>query len=159
MKLTKRNARKSAANEKGRRDSLPAAINLYPVVDTNKGHSPKDQTVHLPFIPGNQNTQAVACSLHCGGSRTALAFVVPDLRCPNMHRIMWPAGGMSDLANLTRCKDAVLLIAATGPARRDACLLHWKWHHYDSPRHRVCPRQAEKSDAGTWKLASRGVPS
>jgi hypothetical protein len=42
-------------------------------------------------------------SLHRGRSRQALVRVFP---CGSLFRIEWPDGVFSDLANLTRCKDA-----------------------------------------------------
>jgi hypothetical protein len=42
--------------------------------------------------------------LHRGRSRRVLVRVVPD--CCGLYRIEWPDCGLSDLANLTRCKAA-----------------------------------------------------
>ena len=33
--------------------------------------------------------------------------IVPDSACPGMYRIRRPAGSLSDMANLTRCRDAL----------------------------------------------------
>jgi hypothetical protein len=42
-------------------------------------------------------------SLHRGRSRRTLIRIVP---CGTLFKIEWPDGARSDLANLTRCKDA-----------------------------------------------------
>jgi hypothetical protein len=34
--------------------------------------------------------------------------IVPDAKWPNMYRIRLPGGGLSDMVNLTRAKDALL---------------------------------------------------
>jgi len=33
--------------------------------------------------------------------------VLPDPKWPGMYRIKWPDGLLSDMANLTRCRDAL----------------------------------------------------
>ena len=48
----------------------------------------------------------IVYSLHSGRSRRALVRVVSD--CRDLYRIEWPDRGLSDLANLTRCKAAAL---------------------------------------------------
>ena len=47
---------------------------------------------------------SIVCSLHRGRSRHTLVRVIPD--CCGLFRIEWPDIGLSDLANLTRCKAA-----------------------------------------------------
>jgi hypothetical protein len=42
-------------------------------------------------------------SLHRGRSQRALVRIIPDAP---LHRIAWPDSGLSDRANLTRCKQA-----------------------------------------------------
>jgi hypothetical protein len=44
-------------------------------------------------------------SLHHGRSRRAIVRVVPDYQTA-LYRIAWPDIGLSDVANLTRCKAA-----------------------------------------------------
>jgi hypothetical protein len=40
-----------------------------------------------------------------------LAIVEPDAKCTGMYRIRFPDGGLSDMVNLTRAKDAALALA------------------------------------------------
>ena len=44
--------------------------------------------------------------LHCGRSQKTIVKVVPD--STGLYRIEWPDIGLSDTANLTRCKQAAL---------------------------------------------------
>jgi hypothetical protein len=67
-----------------------------------------------------------ALSLHNGNVRTPMALVVPDARGPGMWRISWPDGQLSDMANLTRIKDAAAEICDRGPPRRDRRRFRWK---------------------------------
>ncbi len=61
-----------------------------------------------------------------GRARCPLATVVPDTRWPDMWRIAWPDGQISDMVNLTRAKDAAVAIAERGPPSRYQRLLWWK---------------------------------
>jgi hypothetical protein len=45
-------------------------------------------------------------SLRRGRSQKCLVQVVPDDESPPLHRVAWPDIGLSQPANLTRCKDA-----------------------------------------------------
>jgi hypothetical protein len=76
-------------------------------------------------ITPTPNAQVQYC-LHYGSNRRPLATVVPDAQWPGMFRIAWPDGQLSDMANLSRTKDAAMAIAERGPPRRDARHLHWK---------------------------------
>jgi hypothetical protein len=78
----------------------------------------------LRFTPAI-NTAQVRC-LYYGKARTPLARIVPDARYAGMWRIAWPAGGVSDMVNLARAKDASMAIAERGPPARDRLMLHWK---------------------------------
>jgi hypothetical protein len=49
--------------------------------------------------------------LHLGKRTTTLLHVVPDKSYPSVWRIRFPDGSLSDMANLTRAKDAALYIA------------------------------------------------
>jgi len=40
------------------------------------------------------------------GNRSTGIVVAPDHRYPSMYRVHWPDREPSDIANLTRCKDA-----------------------------------------------------
>jgi hypothetical protein len=92
-------------------------------------------------------------SLHYCGSRTVLAVVVPDLRWPDMWRIMWPAGGMSDMGNLARIRDAAVLIASRGPPFRSPDRLQWRC--YETPANGVWTRWPGKNDPAPEKLEKR----
>jgi hypothetical protein len=43
-----------------------------------------------------------------------------------MWRVRWPDGSLSDMANLSRAKDAAFVIAQNGPPARDGKRLHWQ---------------------------------
>jgi hypothetical protein len=49
--------------------------------------------------------------LHLGKRTTALLHVVPDKSYPDMWRIRFPDGSLSDMVNLIRAKDSALHIA------------------------------------------------
>jgi len=63
------------------------------------------------------DNQYVIYALHRGRSRRALVRVVPD-PC-GLYRIEWPDIGLSDVANLTRCKAAALEWAQRKAATED----------------------------------------
>ena len=80
----------------------------------------------------------IVYSLHSGRSRRALVRVVLD--CCGLYRVAWPDIGLSDLANLTRCKAAarewaerntVLEDRKTNVARRLKSLdnFWWSWSY------------------------------
>jgi uncharacterized protein (DUF2237 family) len=48
----------------------------------------------------------ISCRLHYGQSQTPVLEIIPDPS--GLYRIAWPDIGLSDLANLTRCKQAAL---------------------------------------------------
>ena len=77
---------------------------------------------------------SIVYSLHRGRSRRALVRVVLD--CCGLYRVAWPDIGLSDLANLTRCKAAarewaerntVLEDRKTNVARRLKALDNFWW--------------------------------
>jgi hypothetical protein len=43
-----------------------------------------------------------------------------------MCRISWPDGRLSDIANLSRIKDAAIAICERGPPARNRQLFNWK---------------------------------
>jgi hypothetical protein len=47
-------------------------------------------------------------SLYHGNNRNPLLTVEPDLKYTGMYRIRFPEGGLSDMVNLTRAKDAAI---------------------------------------------------
>src|SRR5262249_35437243 len=56
------------------------------------------------FVP------TISYRLHYGQSQTPVLEIIPDPT--GLYRIAWPDSGLSDLANLTRCKQAALEWAA-----------------------------------------------
>ena len=48
----------------------------------------------------------LAHRLHCGRSKKILVKIIPD--SSGLYRVVWPDIGLSDIANLTRCKQAAL---------------------------------------------------
>jgi hypothetical protein len=64
-------------------------------------------------------------TLHHGNTPEPLATIIPDVVHPGMYRV-WANGQLSDLANLTRAKDAAFLIAQRGPPHRGRNGLHWQ---------------------------------
>jgi hypothetical protein len=88
-----------------------------------------------------------AYALFYGSTPRPLATVVPDSQWRGMWRIAWPDGRLSDMANLTRAKDAAEVICATG---RDSALLHWKRH--------ACERAAEARTGDLTPISWLGGP-
>jgi hypothetical protein len=84
-------------------------------------------------------------ALHYGSTERPLAAVVPDSRWPGMWRIAWPDGELSDMANLSRAKDAAEVICATG---RKSSLLHWKRHGCERPLEAATGALAADDDSG-----------
>jgi hypothetical protein len=72
--------------------------------------------------------QEHAYALYDGNSKKPLAIVVEDE--DGWHQIMfvivWPDGEQSDIANLSRAKDAAEVIAERGPPPRNRQRFHWK---------------------------------
>jgi hypothetical protein len=71
---------------------------------------------------------ATALALCYGSTRTPLVCIVPDARYPGMWRMAWPDGRLSDMANLSRIKDAAIAICERGPPARDRRRFNWKKH-------------------------------
>jgi hypothetical protein len=69
-------------------------------------------------------TPAPTFTLHSGS--TLLAHVVPDCVNAGMYRIRWPDGRVSDLANLSRIKDAAETISERGPPPRNRRDFRWQ---------------------------------
>ena len=44
--------------------------------------------------------------------------VVPDSTYPNMYRVRWPDGSVSDMVNLTRARDAVASFVESAERRK-----------------------------------------
>ena len=65
-------------------------------------------------------------SLHYGNALSPLVRIVADGVQADMWRMSWPDGRLSDLANLSRIKDAAVAICERGPPARDRRRLNWK---------------------------------
>jgi hypothetical protein len=74
-------------------------------------------------------------ALCLGKSRSALAGVEPDGRWPGMFRVRFPDGTLSDMVNLTRAKDAALVIVL--------CALNSDPQEQRPGGSHVCERRAE----------------
>jgi hypothetical protein len=93
-------------------------------------------TIAMKEIRGSDSVckHSIVYSLHRGRSRRALVRVVSD--CCGLYRVEWPDIGLSDLANLTRCKaaarewaerESVLQDRKTNAARRLKSLENFWW--------------------------------
>lgn len=69
---------------------------------------------------------AAPLGLFYGRSTKPMVEIVPDAKYPTMWRIRHPDGRLSDMANLTRIKDAAALICERGPPLRNRLRFHWK---------------------------------
>jgi hypothetical protein len=70
--------------------------------------------------------RAFQYSLRYGSAKNPVAEVIPDKTWPGMWRVRTPDRSLSDMANLSRAKDAALAIAERGPPAKDAKLLRWE---------------------------------
>jgi hypothetical protein len=85
---------------------------------------------------------AAGYALHYGQTQAPLVWVEPDSVHPNMWRIVWPDGRVSDMVNLARAKDAAMALCERGPPARDPRRLHWRLDRSNSlygGRTRVLP--------------------
>jgi hypothetical protein len=64
--------------------------------------------------------------LYYGRSRAPLVLAVPDLSYPGLWRMAWPNGELSDIANLSRIKDAAVAICERGRPPRNRRRFLWK---------------------------------
>ena len=76
---------------------------------------------------------AVRYELFYGQALTPLVCIEPDRVYPDLWRIVWPDGQMSDIVNLARAKDAALVLCERGPPARNPRYLHWRLNRSDSP--------------------------
>jgi hypothetical protein len=67
-------------------------------------------------------------TLHYGRRIAPLVTIKPDVRYPDMYRLHWPDGEISDMVNLTRAKDAaaVLVRQRYPDLPHDSKQLRWK---------------------------------
>jgi hypothetical protein len=67
-----------------------------------------------------------ALTLHLNHSKKPLLSVEPNATYPAVYRVHWPDGAISDMANLSRAKDAAFVIAMRGPPAKDGSRLYWQ---------------------------------
>ena len=91
-------------------------------------HYPDDAKSSVSRLSGPlaRITRATEHHLHYGGSQKPIFRVVPDAVYAGMWRVVLPDGSLSDMANLTRAKDAAFVMADRGPPRRNQSQLQWK---------------------------------
>jgi hypothetical protein len=82
-----------------------------------------------PAAPSRPLPQATGQSLHYGTAETPVARIEPDDRWPRMWRMIGADGQMSDIANLSRIRDAAAAVAERGPPGRNRRRFHWKIAH------------------------------
>jgi hypothetical protein len=104
----------------------------------------KPHTIHCLLKP-----HTIHC-LHYGSAKHPLAEVVPDANWPGMWRVRSPDGGLSDMANLTRAKDAAFLVAQNGPPARDGQRLHWQTASIGEPHRRPLVRSNQSGAAQVY---------
>jgi hypothetical protein len=68
--------------------------------------------MHAPLTDLAITVQAFG--LFYGSARAPLVVVAPDLARPGMYRVVWPEGA-SDIANLSRARDAAFVHAEVFP--------------------------------------------
>lgn len=85
-----------------------------------KAHGGRPLTAQRPLL--NQ----VEWRLHYGNGRKPMIVVVLDDVWPGMWRVVGPDGTLSDMANLTRAKDAAVLICQHGPPERNWRRFRWE---------------------------------
>jgi hypothetical protein len=67
-------------------------------------------------------------ALFYGRKRKALAHVRADATWPGMWRIHWPGGEVSDMVNLSRAKDAAVVLARQRhPELAKSPGVRWRW--------------------------------
>jgi hypothetical protein len=84
--------------------------------------------------------------LHYASAKHPLAEVVPDANWSGMWRVRWPDGQLSDMANLTRAKDAAFVIAQKGSPARDGSRLYWQNAPIGEARGRPVVRPNKQTD-------------
>lgn len=63
--------------------------------------------------------------LRYGRQTKPLVTVRPDAQWPSMWRLHWPDGSISDMVNLSRAKDAAMVLAMRTVPGNKPQLLHW----------------------------------
>jgi hypothetical protein len=88
---------------------------------------------NLNSLSATESICPQVCALHYGNARSPIVRVVPDLWWPGMYRVTWPDSQQSDMANLSRAKDAAAAICERGPPRLNQRLLHWEIDRRERP--------------------------
>jgi hypothetical protein len=101
-----------------------------------------------------RTANAVRHGLHYASAKHPLAEVVPDANWSGMWRVRWPDGQLSDMANLTRAKDAAFVIAQKGSPARDGRLLRWQTAPLGQPHRRPVVRPNKHRPTGHPMLDS-----
>ena len=107
---------------RGAQDAISAEVAPSPA-PTTKAHGAANGGP-LAALPGEIGQHGYA--MHYGNAGIPLVRVVPDARWSGMWRMIWPDLQLSDMTNLTRCKDAAAEICDRGPPRSDRRRFHWK---------------------------------
>jgi hypothetical protein len=99
---------------------------------------------------------AIRYELFYGQASTPLVRVEPDRTYPDLWRIVWPNGRVSDIVNLSRAKDAAMVLCEHGPPARNPQRLHWRLDRSDSPSgSRTCVKSAKPAlQRGRPEIAS-----
>jgi hypothetical protein len=97
-------------------------------------------------------------ALHYGNARRPMVRVAPDDNWPGMWRLIWPDGELSDMANLSRIKDAAAEICDRGPPRRDRRRFHWEIDRRESRTEGAPVRFGKKNDAPPIPSAQTPLP-
>ena len=69
---------------------------------------PPSDTKENDVIYGRESLHWDDSTLRLGGKGRALLRIVPDGRYPDMWRVKLPTGGLSEMANRTRVRDAAI---------------------------------------------------
>lgn len=82
---------------------------------------------HREMILTNVAPVLPACwALHYGNVRTPMVEVIRDEQIHGMFRLQWPGGQVSDMANISRTRDAAMYLCSAGPPIRDRRRFNWK---------------------------------
>ena len=93
-----------------------------------------------------RTANTVRHSLYYASAKHPLAEIVPDGHWPTMWRVLWPDGTLSDMANLTRARDAAFVMAQKGPPARDGQRLRWQSAPIGEAHKRPVVSQNEQTD-------------
>jgi hypothetical protein len=108
----------------------------------------------------------IRTALYHGSAQTPLVRIVPSTSHAGLWWLLWPDGRISDLANLSRIKDAAAVICERGPPRRDARRFRWGIERCESlaggapiaPTAATLPKAPPDEIAALTPLAMRPAP-